>query len=54
MSGASSGNKMNRKSNKSANGRFDVTSKGKEIHCRMVQVIKCNTLGWFGHLGRIK
>lgn len=37
-------------SNESVHGRFALSSKGEEMSCSAVEVVKCSVLRWFGHL----
>ncbi len=53
LRGACGLNRMNGESNKSVYGKFGMSFKSEEINCGVVEVVKCCTLGWFGHLKRM-
>ncbi len=47
------GVRMHGESNKSAYGRFDLSSEGEGLGRVVVEVVKHSTLRWFGHLERM-
>jgi len=46
-------NRMDGESNENVYGRFGMASKGEGMSCGVVEMVKCSTLRWFGHLQRI-
>lgn len=40
-------------SNGSLNNNIGVSSKGKVMKYEVIEVVKCSTLTWFGHLERM-
>ncbi len=42
-------NRMDGESSDNVYGRFGMSSKGKRMNCGVMEVVKCNTLRWFGH-----
>ncbi len=42
--------RMDGESNENVYGRFSMASKGEGMSYGVVEVVKCSTLRWFGHL----
>ena len=53
LRGACSLSRMDGESNESVYGRFGMSVKGEGMNCGVVEVVKRNTLRWFGHLERM-
>ncbi len=46
-------NRMDGESNENVYGRFGMVSKGEGMSSGVVEVAKCSTMRWFGHLERM-
>ncbi len=46
-------NRMDGENDESVYRRFGVSSRGEGMSCGVVEMVKSNTLRWFGHLERI-
>ncbi len=46
-------NRMDGESNENVYGSFDMVSNGERMSCGVAEVVKCSTVRWYGHLGRI-
>ncbi len=53
LRGACGRNRMNGESNESVYGKFGMSFKSEGMNCGVVEVVKCSTLRWFGHLERM-
>ncbi len=53
LRGACGLNGMDGESNKSVYGKFGMSFKSEGMNCGVVEVVKCCTLRWFGHLERM-
>ncbi len=47
-------NRMDSKNSGSVYGKFSMAVNTEEINCRVMGVVKCSTLRWFGHLERMR
>ncbi len=46
-------NRMDGESNENVYRRFGMSSRGEGMSCGVVEMVKCSTLRWFGHLERM-
>ncbi len=53
MRGACGLNRIDGESSESVYGKFGMSFKIKEMNFGVVELVKCSTLKWFGHLERM-
>ena len=53
LRGACGVGRMDGESNERVYGRFGMSSKGEGMKCGVVELVKRNTLRWFGHIERM-
>ncbi len=46
-------NRMDGESNENVYRKFDMSSRGEGMSCGVVEMVKCSTLRWSGHLERM-
>ncbi len=46
-------NRMDGQSNENIYRKFGISSRGERVSCVVVEMVKCCTLRWFGHLERM-